>query len=97
MSAGDSAKFLAGSPYIRDLAALVVGYGMAINIVEVRERERDRDRDKARARAKGQGTYETGSDCKIHTTNEMPSGETQLTSKVAEPESISLEQIFFFV
>ena len=39
MSAGDSAKFLAGSPYIRDLAALVVGYGMAINIVEVRERD----------------------------------------------------------
>ena len=37
MSAGDSAKFLAGSPYIRDLAALVVGYGMAINIVEVSE------------------------------------------------------------
>ena len=36
MGAGESVKFLAGSPYIRDLAALVVGYGMAINIVEVR-------------------------------------------------------------
>ena len=35
MSAGESVKFLAGSPYIRDLAALVVGYGMAINNVEV--------------------------------------------------------------
>eukprot|EP00596_Hydrurales_sp_CCMP1899_P008596 CAMPEP_0119043628 /NCGR_PEP_ID=MMETSP1177-20130426/24251_1 /TAXON_ID=2985 /ORGANISM="Ochromonas sp, Strain CCMP1899" /LENGTH=357 /DNA_ID=CAMNT_0007012161 /DNA_START=690 /DNA_END=1763 /DNA_ORIENTATION=- len=35
MSAGESVSFLAGSPYIRDLAALVVGYGMAINIVEV--------------------------------------------------------------
>ncbi len=32
---GDSAKFLAASPYIRDLATLVIGYGMAINIVEV--------------------------------------------------------------
>lgn len=37
MGAGESMKFLAGSPYIRDLAALVVGYGMAINIVEVRQ------------------------------------------------------------
>ena len=36
MGAGESVKFLANSPYIRDLAALVVGYGMAINIVEVR-------------------------------------------------------------
>jgi ATP/ADP translocase len=36
MGAGESVKFLAASPYIRDLAALVVGYGMAINIVEVR-------------------------------------------------------------
>jgi AAA family ATP:ADP antiporter len=35
MSPKDSVKFLANSPYIRDLAALVVGYGMAINIVEV--------------------------------------------------------------
>ncbi|KAJ1422231.1 putative ATP/ADP translocase [Ochromonadaceae sp. CCMP2298] len=35
MSMGDSAKFLAGSPYIRDLATVVIGYGMAINIVEV--------------------------------------------------------------
>ena len=35
MGAGESVKFLAGSPSIRDLAALVVGYGMAINIVEV--------------------------------------------------------------
>ena len=32
---GESAKYLAGSKYIRDLATLVVGYGMAINIVEV--------------------------------------------------------------
>jgi AAA family ATP:ADP antiporter len=35
MSMGESAAFLAKSPYIRDLATLVVGYGMAINIVEV--------------------------------------------------------------
>ena len=35
MSMGESAKFLANSPYIRDLATLVIGYGMAINIVEV--------------------------------------------------------------
>lgn len=35
MGVVDSAKFLAKSPYIRDLATLVVGYGMAINIVEV--------------------------------------------------------------
>lgn len=33
--AGESASFLAKSPYIRDLAMLVIGYGMAINIVEV--------------------------------------------------------------
>jgi len=35
MSMGESAKFLGNSPYIRDLAILVIGYGMAINIVEV--------------------------------------------------------------
>ena len=35
MSMGESAKYLAQSKYIRDLATLVVGYGMAINIVEV--------------------------------------------------------------
>jgi ATP:ADP antiporter, AAA family len=34
MTMGESAKFLANSPYIRDLATLVIGYGMAINIVE---------------------------------------------------------------
>jgi len=32
---GESAKFLGSSPYIRDLATIVIGYGMAINIVEV--------------------------------------------------------------
>lgn len=35
MTMGESAKFLASSPYIKDLATLVIGYGMAINIVEV--------------------------------------------------------------
>lgn len=35
MSMGESFKFLSSSPYIRDLATLVIGYGMAINIVEV--------------------------------------------------------------
>lgn len=35
MTMGESAKFLGSSPYIRDLATLVIGYGMAINIVEV--------------------------------------------------------------
>lgn len=35
MTMAESAKFLASSPYIRDLAVLVIGYGMAINIVEV--------------------------------------------------------------
>jgi len=35
MTMGESAKFLANSPYIRDLATVVIGYGMAINIVEV--------------------------------------------------------------
>lgn len=35
MSLGDSAKHLAKSPYIRNLAAMVICYGMAINIVEV--------------------------------------------------------------
>ena len=35
MNIGESAKFLAKSPYIRDLATVVIGYGMAINIVEV--------------------------------------------------------------
>jgi len=35
MSMRDSAKYLAQSKYIRDLATLVIGYGMAINIVEV--------------------------------------------------------------
>lgn len=35
MSMKDSAKFLMSSPYIRDLALLVISYGMCINIVEV--------------------------------------------------------------
>lgn len=35
MSLRESAKFLMDSSYIRDLAALVISYGMCINIVEV--------------------------------------------------------------
>lgn len=35
MSMKESFQFLASSPYIRDLAILVVSYGMCINIVEV--------------------------------------------------------------
>mmetsp|Transcript_7738 Transcript_7738/g.25937 ORF Transcript_7738/g.25937 Transcript_7738/m.25937 type:complete len:629 (-) Transcript_7738:96-1982(-) len=35
MSMGDSFKFLASSSYIRDLATLVVAYGISINLVEV--------------------------------------------------------------
>lgn len=35
MGLRDSAKFLMNSPYIRDLAMLVISYGMCINIVEV--------------------------------------------------------------
>jgi AAA family ATP:ADP antiporter len=35
MGLRDSAKFLMSSPYIRDLATLVISYGMCINLVEV--------------------------------------------------------------
>ncbi|BDA49057.1 ADP,ATP carrier protein 1 [Coccomyxa sp. Obi] len=35
MSVGESFTFLAKSPYIRDLALLVVSYGISINLVEV--------------------------------------------------------------
>jgi ATP:ADP antiporter, AAA family len=35
LTLGDSAKMLASSKYIRNLAAVVISYGMAINIVEV--------------------------------------------------------------
>jgi AAA family ATP:ADP antiporter len=35
MTMKESAKFLLSSPYIRDLALLVISYGMCINIVEV--------------------------------------------------------------
>jgi len=35
MGLGDSFKFLASSKYIRNLATLVIAYGMSINIVEV--------------------------------------------------------------
>ncbi|XP_002974477.2 ADP,ATP carrier protein 2, chloroplastic [Selaginella moellendorffii] len=35
MSMGESAKFLLNSRYIRDLATLVVAYGISINLVEV--------------------------------------------------------------
>jgi AAA family ATP:ADP antiporter len=35
MSVGESFAFLAGSRYIRDLAMLVVAYGISINLVEV--------------------------------------------------------------
>jgi len=35
MGLRESAKFLMNSPYIRDLAILVISYGMCINIVEV--------------------------------------------------------------
>ncbi len=32
----ESTKFLAASPYIKNLAMLVIAYGTCINIVEVR-------------------------------------------------------------
>ncbi|CAN0325626.1 unnamed protein product, partial [Hapterophycus canaliculatus] len=35
MGLRESAKYLAASPYIRNLAMLVIAYGMSINIVEV--------------------------------------------------------------
>jgi AAA family ATP:ADP antiporter len=35
MTLKESAKFLMNSPYIRDMAVLVVSYGMCINLVEV--------------------------------------------------------------
>lgn len=35
MTIAESAKYLASSPYIRNLALLVICYGMSINIVEV--------------------------------------------------------------
>jgi AAA family ATP:ADP antiporter len=35
MSMGESLRYLAGSPYILDLGVLVIGYGMAINLIEV--------------------------------------------------------------
>lgn len=35
MTMKESAKFLMSSPYIRDMALLVISYGMCINIVEV--------------------------------------------------------------
>jgi AAA family ATP:ADP antiporter len=35
MSVGESFAFLAASPYIRDMALLVVAYGISINLVEV--------------------------------------------------------------
>merc|ERR1739848_387606 len=35
MSVGDSLKFLIGKRYVRDLATLVVAYGICINLVEV--------------------------------------------------------------
>lgn len=35
MGLRESAKYLAASPYIRNLAILVIAYGMSINIVEV--------------------------------------------------------------
>jgi ATP:ADP antiporter, AAA family len=35
MGVGESFQFLAASPYIRDMAALVVAYGISINLVEV--------------------------------------------------------------
>merc|ERR1719478_647220 len=34
MSMGESLKYLANSPYILDLGVLVIGYGMAINLIE---------------------------------------------------------------
>ncbi len=35
MSMGESFRFLASSPYIRDLATMVVSFGVAIQLVEV--------------------------------------------------------------
>lgn len=35
MTMSESFKFLSSSPYIRDLALVVIGYGMSINIIEV--------------------------------------------------------------
>jgi len=55
MSVGDSFKFLASSPYIRDLATLVVAYGISINLVEVREegrREENREEEERKKKKK---------------------------------------------
>lgn len=46
MSMMESAKFLMSSPYIRDLALLVISYGMCINIVEVSWKAKLKVRDK---------------------------------------------------
>lgn len=35
MSLKESAAYLSSSPYIRNLATLVIAYGMSINLVEV--------------------------------------------------------------
>lgn len=35
MSSGDSIKFLTSSPYIRDMATMVIAFGVCINLVEV--------------------------------------------------------------
>ena len=35
LSLGESAAYLASSKYIRNLATLVIAYGMSINLVEV--------------------------------------------------------------
>lgn len=66
MSVGDSFKFLASSPYIRDLATLVVAYGISINLVEVRRsggvfvclRERAKERERERRRRKNSHSNE---------------------------------------
>lgn len=45
MGLRDSAKFLMSSPYIRDLATLVISYGMCINLVEVSWKSKLKVRD----------------------------------------------------
>merc|ERR1719331_3720015 len=35
MTMGESLKYLANSPYILDMGTMVIGYGMAINLIEV--------------------------------------------------------------
>jgi hypothetical protein len=75
MTMKESAKFLVSSPYIRDLALLVISYGMCINIVEV----------SWKSKLKVRGTMQKFHCCWVEANSTHKHGLTRLSSVRSPP------------